>query len=146
MKKTILLAATLATLGFGAAMAETAPSTQTTSPAVAVPGTGTATIAATPMTAPRAGDRLASKIVGAKVYATSGEKIGDVDDLLVDASGKLTGVIVGVGGILGVGEKSVALPYASVSMGTEADGKPRLTVDVSKETLEKAPAFAPSKS
>lgn len=144
MNKTVLIAATLAGIGLGTAQAaETTSTTVTKSAPVA---TGMVTASTAPIAQFRPGDHLTSKIVGANVYAKSGEKIGDVNDLIVDASGKVTGVVVGVGGFLGVGEKSVALPYADVSMGTDDKGKPRLTVDVSKEALQKAPAFEPSKS
>ena len=36
--------------------------------------------------------------------------IGDINDLLFDKSGKVSAVVIGVGGFLGVGEKSVAIP------------------------------------
>ncbi|NLH80086.1 MAG: PRC-barrel domain containing protein [Phyllobacteriaceae bacterium] len=144
MNKTVLIAATLAGFTFGAAQA--AEPTSTATPKSVPAATGMVTASTAPIATLRSGDHLTSKIVGAYVYSKSGEKIGDVNDLMVDAAGKVTAVVVGVGGFLGVGEKSVALPYADVSMGTDDKGKPRLTVDVSKEALQMAPAFEPSKS
>lgn len=144
MNKTVLIAATLAGLAFGTAQA--AETTSNAAPKTSPAATGMITASTTPIAKIHPGDHLTSKIVGAKVYAETGEKIGDVNDLMVDASGRITGVVVGVGGFLGVGEKSVALPYADVSLATDDQGKPRLTVDVSKEALQKAPAFEPSKS
>src|ERR1700727_3718695 len=48
------------------------------------------------------------------VYDPKENKIGDVDDVLVDKSGKVTGLVVGVGGFLGAGEKAVIGPFGSV--------------------------------
>ena len=39
------------------------------------------------------------------VYDPKETKIGDIDDVLLDKSGKVTGLVVGVGGFLGAGEK-----------------------------------------
>jgi sporulation protein YlmC with PRC-barrel domain len=52
---------------------------------------------------------LASKFKGTDVIGNDNEKIGDVNDVLFDKSGKIHAVIVGVGGFLGIGEKDVAL-------------------------------------
>jgi hypothetical protein len=41
-------------------------------------------------------------------------KIGGVDDILIDKEGRVTAVIIGVGGFLGMGEKDVAVPFSSV--------------------------------
>jgi hypothetical protein len=48
------------------------------------------------------------------VYDPSDNKIGDVDDVLIDKEGRVTAVIIGVGGFLGMGEKDVAVPFSSV--------------------------------
>jgi sporulation protein YlmC with PRC-barrel domain len=52
---------------------------------------------------------LASKFKGTDVIGNDNEKIGDVNDVLFDKSGKVHAVVVGVGGFLGIGEKDVAL-------------------------------------
>jgi sporulation protein YlmC with PRC-barrel domain len=48
------------------------------------------------------------------VYDPSDNKIGGVDDILIDKEGRVTAVIIGVGGFLGMGEKDVAVPFSSV--------------------------------
>jgi sporulation protein YlmC with PRC-barrel domain len=48
------------------------------------------------------------------VYDNGKNSVGKIDDVLIDKSGKITALIVGVGGFLGVGEKDVALPFAAV--------------------------------
>ena len=45
------------------------------------------------------------------VYDPNDKKIGEVKDVLVDKSGKVTSLIIGVGGFLGAGEKDVAVPF-----------------------------------
>lgn len=56
----------------------------------------------------------ASKVVGINVYNDANEKIGDINELLLDHSGKIVNVIIGVGGFLGVGEHNVAIAYDKI--------------------------------
>ena len=53
----------------------------------------------------------ASKLAGVNVYNEANEKIGDINDVILDKSGKVVNVILGVGGFLGVGEHYVAVAY-----------------------------------
>jgi len=53
----------------------------------------------------------ASKLIGVNVYGSDNERIGDVNEVLVDRQGNADAVVVGVGGFLGIGEKNVALPF-----------------------------------
>ena len=39
------------------------------------------------------------------------EKIGDANDVILDRSGVVSNVILGVGGVLGLGEHYVAVPF-----------------------------------
>src|SRR5216684_3500247 len=50
-----------------------------------------------------------SRFKGTNVLGPDDAKVGDVNDMLLDKSGKIIGLIVGVGGFLGIGEKSVAI-------------------------------------
>jgi hypothetical protein len=50
-----------------------------------------------------------SKFKGTDVVGPNDENIGGVSDLLFDKSGKILGVVVGVGGFLGIGQKNVAM-------------------------------------
>jgi len=56
----------------------------------------------------------ASKLVGINVYGPNNEKVGDINEVLVDRTGKAEAVVIGVGGFLGIGEKDVALPFDQV--------------------------------
>jgi sporulation protein YlmC with PRC-barrel domain len=55
------------------------------------------------------------------VYDPKESKIGDIDDVLVDKSGKITGLVIGVGGFLGVGEKDVIVPFTAVKTAKKND-------------------------
>ena len=55
-----------------------------------------------------------STLMGVDVYGTDNQKIGDIDEVLIDRQGKIHGVVVGVGGFLGIGEKDVAIPFDQV--------------------------------
>jgi sporulation protein YlmC with PRC-barrel domain len=56
----------------------------------------------------------ASKLVGVDVYGPNREKVGDINEVLIDRNGKAEAVVIGVGGFLGIGEKDVAVPFEQV--------------------------------
>jgi len=67
------------------------------------------------------------------VYGPKESKIGDVDDVLVDKSGKVTGLVIGVGGFPGAGEKDVIVLFTAVKTAKKTD-KWWLTLDETKTT------------
>jgi len=96
-----LLCGVLMSIAVGAALAQPAPATAPVAPAERTQTTTSPTpTAATP------GWR-ASKLVGVNVYNNDNEKIGDISEILLDTSGKVSGVIIGVGGFLGLGQHDV---------------------------------------
>lgn len=72
------------------------------------------------------------------VYDRADNKIGTVDDVLVDKQGRITALILGVGGFLGVGEKDVSEPFHNVQM-TKKNDKWYLVMDANKDALKSAP-------
>ena len=74
------------------------------------------------------------------VYDPQERKIGTVDDVLVDNSGKVTAVIVGVGGFLGAGERDVAVAFNDVKPVKKND-QWWLTLDTTKDALQSAPGY-----
>jgi sporulation protein YlmC with PRC-barrel domain len=74
------------------------------------------------------------------VYDPNENKIGDIKDVLVDKSGKVVALIVGVGGFLGAGEKDVAVPFEAVHP-TMKDKKWWLVMNTTKDSLKSAPGF-----
>ena len=51
----------------------------------------------------------ASKLMGLDVYNEANEKLGEVNELILDKDGKVNAVIIGVGGFLGMGEHDIAV-------------------------------------
>lgn len=66
------------------------------------------------LTQEKAGQWRSSKIKGLNIYNDRNDKIGDINDLIVDRDGKIDAVVIGVGGFLGVGEHDVAVPFNQV--------------------------------
>lgn len=54
---------------------------------------------------------MGADLRGARVYGANNENVGDIRDILLERDGRVAALIVGVGGFLGIGEKSVALPF-----------------------------------
>ena len=84
----------------------------------------------------------ANEFIGKTVYTTANENVGEINDLIFGNDGKILGVVIGVGGFLGIGEKDVLVSLDSIRM-TKADGSDtvQFVVDASKEALENAPSF-----
>jgi sporulation protein YlmC with PRC-barrel domain len=82
------------------------------------------------------GQWRASKLEGLDIYNQNNEKIGDISELLVDSSGKIQAVVVGVGGFLGIGERDVAIPFEQIKLVNE----PRAVATTATTTDPNAPA------
>jgi sporulation protein YlmC with PRC-barrel domain len=75
------------------------------------------------------------------VYDPNDNKIGEIEDVLVDRSGKATGLIIGVGGFLGAGEKDVAVPFNAVQVTNKNNNKWYLVMNATKDALKNAKGF-----
>src|SRR4249920_2354102 len=73
----------------------------------------------TSATTHKVGEWRASKLAGVNVYNEANEKIGDINDVILDKSGKVANVIIGVGGFLGMGEHDVAVAFDQLKWVTE---------------------------
>ncbi len=82
-----------------------------------------------------------TKLVGLNVFNSNSEKIGDINDLILDADGKVVSAVIGVGGFLGMGEKLVAVPFSELKFSRDNNGNVLVTLDSTKEALEAAPDF-----
>jgi len=60
------------------------------------------------------GTWLGSELMGATVYSPNDETIGDISDLIIAEDGMVKGVVIGVGGFLGIGQKDVAIPFDQI--------------------------------
>jgi PRC-barrel domain len=86
---------------------------------------------------------LASTLIGSTVYSPANETVGDINDLIVGLDGKVQGVVIGVGGFLGLGEKDVAVKMDQITVQPEDANKSnvRLILNSTKADLEAAPEF-----
>ena len=74
------------------------------------------------------------------VYDPGNNKIGEVDDVLIGADGKINALVIGVGGFLGIGEKHVIVPFSAVKADRK-DNKWQLVMNSTKDDLKAAPGF-----
>jgi sporulation protein YlmC with PRC-barrel domain len=81
----------------------------------------------------------AEKVNGTNVYNPKGEKLGSVEDIMIDkVSGKAIYAVMSFGGFLGIGDKHHPLPWASLKYDTSKEG---YVVNLDKKTLEGAPSY-----
>lgn len=79
------------------------------------------------------------KVEGTAVYNTSGDKLGSIDDLMIDKqSGTVRYAVLEFGGFLGIGTDRYPLPWGLLKYDTTRDG---YVVPVDKRTLEGAPRY-----
>jgi sporulation protein YlmC with PRC-barrel domain len=82
------------------------------------------------------------KIIGTKIKDAAGKDLGEIDQLLVDAkTGKVTHAVVGKGGMLGVGETRLVVPWTAVSIKADMDNRDRLVATVEPSALDSAPRY-----
>ena len=82
---------------------------------------------------------LASKVKGTAVYNEAGEKIGTVEDVVLDkTSNRIMFAALGFGGVMGIGEKYYPIPWSLLQYNKEKGG---YVVPLNKERIEKAPAY-----
>lgn len=83
----------------------------------------------------------ASELMGQAVYSADGEDIGQISDLLIDQENRLVGVVIGIGGFLGIGEKPIAVEVERLSRASAQDGTEQLVLNYTRAELEQAPEF-----
>lgn len=82
---------------------------------------------------------LASKVKGTAVYDTAGEKIGTVEDIILDKlSNQIMFAALGFGGIIGIGEKYYPVPWSLLDYDEDKGG---YVVPLDRERLKNAPAY-----
>jgi sporulation protein YlmC with PRC-barrel domain len=80
----------------------------------------------------------ASKVIGTSVFNGAGDKIGKVEDVVLDKqSNNIMFAVVGFGGFLGMNEKFHPLPWSTLDYQKDRNG---YVVNLTKEQLEAAPS------
>ena len=81
----------------------------------------------------------ANTLLGNDVYNKDGQDLGDIKEFMIDmASGKVAYAVLSFGGLLGMGDKLFAVPWAALTLDTV---NKRFTLNVPKEVLKDAPGF-----
>ena len=157
MLKTLMMSAAVSTLMVSGALAQA--NSPATSPAAPAAKAEAAPVDSAKFIQAQGTDQwVFSKFKGTDVIGPDNAQVGDVNDVLFDKGGKIIGLIVGVGGFLGIGEKSVAIDMSAfqavpastgstVGAGGAAgagDNDPtnvKLKVSWTKDQLKAAPDF-----
>jgi len=83
----------------------------------------------------------ADLLLKAKVHDANGDIFGDVEDLILNENNQVEGVIIGIGGFLGVGEKRIGVRYSALQF-DDKDGKTIVSLpQASKDVLKNVPAY-----
>jgi len=81
----------------------------------------------------------ARTICGDAVVNSSGEKLGKIEELMIDLeNGRVAYAVLSFGGFLGIGDKLFAIPFEALELDPDNH---RFVLDVSREKLEQAPGF-----
>ncbi|MCX7310734.1 MAG: PRC-barrel domain-containing protein [Alphaproteobacteria bacterium] len=106
MRSKVLIGGLLATVMIVPAFAQSNPA-----PSVA-PAATASTMAPAPMS--HSANWRSSKLIGLNVYNDQNEKLGDINEILLDKTGKVAGVVIGVGGFLGMGEHDIMVDMSKL--------------------------------
>ncbi|HYG89087.1 MAG TPA: PRC-barrel domain-containing protein [Azospirillum sp.] len=152
MRKELIAAASALALMTGAAFAQSGTGTTgggaTTDPSnlqrsqEGVGGPAATSPTTTQSSGATASGQLASaeKLVGKNVYGKDNEKIGEVDDIIVDPqSGQAKQLVVSSGGFLGIGERKIALDFNQAQW-NEADNRLQVST-LSRDDVKNMPEF-----
>lgn len=79
-------------------------------------------------------------IIGTRIKNTAGKDLGEIDQLLIDRNGKVSRVVIGLGGVAGVGEKKVVVPWSDLKFAPVSEGK-KNAITMDEARLESAPRY-----
>ena len=81
----------------------------------------------------------ADQVKGSNVYNPAGDKLGTIDDVMIDkVSGRSIYAVMSFGGFLGMGEKYHPLPWSTLKYDPRQGG---YVVNLDKKRLEGAPNY-----
>jgi sporulation protein YlmC with PRC-barrel domain len=67
------------------------------------------------------------RLIGQRVVNKDGQNVGEIEDVIIGEDNTVQGVIMGVGGVLGVGEKKIGVRYQALRFETK-DGKTQISL------------------
>lgn len=92
----------------------------------------------------RAGDGQLSTdyLIGLQVVDARQESIGRIDSLMLESDGRVSGAVLSIGGVLGVGDIRVGVPWNRIEVYEEQDFA---VLQMTRSEIERAPEFEPHK-
>jgi sporulation protein YlmC with PRC-barrel domain len=110
------------------------------------PGAGADTRTAPPAGAAQRGTASAQQrvadLVGAEVIGSGGDKVGEIDDIVLSTAGADSiRAVLQVGGVAGIGEKRISLPLSQITVDRTGDDEPQVRVAMDAAALERMPEF-----
>ncbi|WP_324752690.1 PRC-barrel domain-containing protein [Roseovarius sp. Pro17] len=134
--KTLMMTAAASALIAGGAIAQDTSTTDTTGVDTTVTDVAPAAPQFTSISEMTVGD-----LVGQNVYEPNGKTIGDIDYIIGAGGG--ADAIIGIGGFLGLGEYTVALPLEEFTFDAESQ---MVKLDTTKDALKEQPEFDESEA
>jgi len=80
----------------------------------------------------------ASKMIGTNVRDQQGERVGSIEDIVLDRQGNVAYAVISAGGFLGMGESLYAVPWSALDM---QSGQDHYVMSVDKERMRQAHGF-----
>ncbi|AOJ07892.1 PRC-barrel domain-containing protein [Burkholderia mayonis] len=81
----------------------------------------------------------AGTLDGDKVYTTDGDDVGKIKEIMLDVrTGRVAYAVLSSGGLLGIGDKLLAIPWSALTLDTD---RKCFLVSVSSERIKNAPGF-----
>lgn len=106
------------------------------------------------------GQRLASDLMGKEVYGSNNDELGEIDDIILDRSGRVAAMIVELDDAPGIGDREIAIPMDAIRLGpgevsatgsvgqqssgqtgSRSSNEERIIITTPMEQLRSAPAF-----
>jgi sporulation protein YlmC with PRC-barrel domain len=137
MSSKLLIGGLLASVMIIPALAQSNPPATTMSPAPGATTTAPATVA-------HSNIWRSSKLIGVNVYNDQNEKLGDISEILIDKSGKVDGVVIGVGGFLGMGQHDIKVDMSKLKFVDEPVRTSATTTTTTTTGAANRPANAPA--
>lgn len=84
----------------------------------------------------------ATALIGKEVRSAGNERLGIIDDLVIDRQGRVSHIVLSRGGVMGIGNELVAVPISGSDLKVNDEG--RVVAAIDKSTVDAAPGFSPN--
>ncbi|MFC7399830.1 PRC-barrel domain-containing protein [Chelatococcus sp. GCM10030263] len=84
-----------------------------------------------------------TELDGLDVYDSNGEEVGEIEDALVDDSGRIGTVVIEIGGVAGIGGRLIGVPFDKIQWNTSAVGSSDASTNMD---ANRAPPASPAGS